>query len=440
MPKLTDRETKAAKVETGEKLLADGNGLYLRVRTGDTPKVWLFRFTLSGKTKKMQLGTYPLLSLAAARDEAARLAAMTKRGIDPVEERERETTRRAAAAKAEAAALAAEASRISVADLFERWASIDLIRRKDEGKEVRRMFNKDVLPFIGSMPAEDVRKGHITSITDALLARGTLRMAKVVFSLIRQMFGFAITRDIVESDPTSGIKKSAIGGADIERDRYLNEDEIRLLKTRLDALDTDMSEASRTAIWTILATCCRGGELAQARWEHIDFENRIWRIPPDVAKNEKEHRVFLSDFALRQFEVFRRLSKGSEWVMPARNKSPRGHVCPKSLAKQVADRQRGESEAMSKRTPATSSLLLPRGIWKPHDLRRTGATLMCNMGVLDGVADKCLNHKEPNRMRRIYLRHTHETAMREAWTLLGERLDLLTRADAGNVVTLKRMA
>ena len=56
--------------------------------------------------------------------------------------------------------------------------STDLINRKDQGAEARRMVLKDVLPFIGDLNIKDVRKGHITEITDRLLQRGVNRMAK----------------------------------------------------------------------------------------------------------------------------------------------------------------------------------------------------------------------------------------------------------------------
>lgn len=72
-----------------------------------------------------------------------------------------------------------------------------------------------------------------------------------------------------------------------------------------------------------------------------------------------------------------------------------------------------------------------------HDLRRTGASLMVALGVLPEVADKCLAHTEENKIRRIYLRHDYANEMREAWRLLGERLEMLTRTDAGNVVAVK---
>ena len=62
---------------------------------------------------------------------------------------------------------------------------------------------------------------------------------------------------------------------------------------------------------------------------------------------------------------------------------------------------------------------------------------MTALGVLPEVAEKCLNHTEESRVKRTYQRYSYDTEKREAWRLLGERLDLLTRSD-DNVVTLKR--
>jgi hypothetical protein len=54
------------------------------------------------------------------------------------------------------------------------------------------------------------------------------------------------------------------------------------------------------------------------------------------------------------------------------------------------------------------------------------------------VIERCLNHTEQDRMKRIYQRHSYQEEMREAWRLLGDRLALLTRADVSNVVRLER--
>lgn len=137
---------------------------------------------------------------------------------------------------------------------------------------MHRMFEKDVLPVIGALPAHLIRKSHITDITDAIEKRGAPRVAKMVFSSLRQMFRFALARDCVELDPTVPIIKAEIGGPNIERARVLSNDEIRQLAAALPS--SKLSPTSTVAVWIALATGCRIGELLKARWEHLALENR----------------------------------------------------------------------------------------------------------------------------------------------------------------------
>lgn len=336
-----------------------------------------------------------------------------------------------AQAKARIKQAEALSARITVADLFERWATVELIRRKDGGKEIRRMFAKDVLPIIGDLAVEDIRKGHVTAVTDALLARGVTRMAKMIFALIRQMFRFAVDRDIIEADPTAAIRKAKIGGKDVERDRVLSEDEIRTLYRQTPS--AGLLHTTEAAIWLALATGCRIGKLLRAEWRHVHPEAGEWFIPADNSKNGRPHTIYLSEFAARHFQALQAINGASKWCFPNRDDSD--NVCVKTVTKQLGDRQRGEASPMSRRSPHTNALTLPGGRWTPHDLRRTAATLMTALGVLPEVAEKCLNHTEESRVKRTYQRHSYEAEKREAWRLLGERLELLTRDDA-NVVTL----
>ena len=130
--------------------------------------------------------------------------------------------------------------------------------------------------------------------------------------------------------------------------------------------------------------------------------------------------------------------KPSPWVLPA-SRQGAGHVCLKSLAKQIGDRQRGDKIPMKNRAKLTQALELPKGKWTPHDLRRTGATLMGTLGVRPDVIEKCLNHVQQNRLVRIYQRQTLQAEQVEAWRLLGDRLELLTNSTE-NVVVLRRAA
>jgi len=445
MAKITDRQM-TAKPGASDKWLSEvaiwGHGSLVARITTSGERLFYFRYTnSSGERITYPIGTYSreglegTMTLAEAGLRAKELAGLHKAGIRDIREHlEAEESARIAARDAETARLAAEkaaieaeqarqAARKSVTELFEHWAKVDLINRKDGGAEVRRMFEKDVLPFLGKMAVADVKKGHITEVTDALLARGVNRMAKMIFSLMRQMFRFAVDRDLIEHDPTASIRKAKIGGKDVERDRVLSNDEICALAKLIP--DAGLLPSTEAAIWITLSTCCRIGELLNARWEQLDLGKGIWLIPSENSKNGKPHSIALSSFAIRQFGILKALSGHSEYCYPNTDNS--GPVCSKTVTKQLGDRQRLQGQGvLSNRSAKAQALLLPGGKWTPHDLRRTGATIMTALGVLPEVAERCLNHTEENKVKRTYQRHSYNKEMAEAWLILGRHLEQLT--------------
>ncbi len=442
MAKLTVKKLESlTSVHVGSRL-ADENSLYGLVkgsREGVTVMFrWRYRF--DRKLHDYSCGTWPKKSLKEIRDQCDSARQLLAAGKDPNKEKhianlDKKAEQAEAVAKAQLriAHVEAQQARITVLDLFERWATVELIRRKDGGKEIRRMFQKDVLPKLGQLAVEDVRKGHITAITDVLLARGVTRMAKLIFSLIRQMFRYAVDRDIIEHDPTASIRKARIGGKTTERDRVLSEEEIRDLSLQLPS--AKIATTTECALWLVLSTGCRIGELLRAEWKDVKADSGAWVIPAENSKNGKPHTVYLSDFALRYFKALQAINGSSSWCFP--NRLGNAHVCVKTVTKQLGDRQLAENTTpLSGRSSQTDALYLSGGKWTPHDLRRTAATLMTALGVLPDVAEKCLNHTEESRVKRTYQRYNYDAEKREAWQLLGNRLKLLTRNEQ-NVVTLK---
>lgn len=435
--------------DVGQRYSAEGMRATVRPAGAAVSVQFTWRYRYSGKTREIAVGTWPKLSLAEVRQERKTLADTLARGQDPAELRavvklqaRAEVHEAGAQAQARIEAAAAMQARMTVKELFGKWEQSALSARKDKGAEVRRSFEKDVLPAIGDMAAEDVRRVDVARILDGVVSRDARILARNLLGDIRQMYGFGIARGLLEIDPTSHMKRDSYGKK-VERDRVLTDAEIKALAKALPA--ANMATTAELAIWVQLATCCRVGELLQARWEDVDLDGRAWRISADVAKNEHEHTVHLSEFALKKFQALRALtgvtvvdgsSKPGVWVMPARNGE--GHVDIKSLTKQIGDRQRGDKDAMSKRSAHGKALILAGGKWTPHDLRRTGATIMVGLGVLPEVVERCLNHREQNRVKRIYQRHDYKKEMRDAWQLLGERIEaLLAVKDTAKVVALQ---
>lgn len=444
MATLTTKTLEALKPTDKGARLPDGESMFGIVRTfKQTPEAvsvdFEWRYSFGGKIRHARIGSWPKMTLKAIRSERDSLREKIKSGFDPLADKEADRLKKQAD-QIEAKQsqidrlqeLAAKDARMTVRGLFELWQRTDLKKRQDGGSEALRAFEADVFPLIGDVAAADVTKAHIQRIVDTMLTRGVKRMTERVFSDLRQLFGFAMDRDHIESDPTARIKKHKIGGS-VERDRVLSEAELIEFFQRLPL--SGLVESSQRALTIQLTTITRIGEVLGARWEHVDFERRIWTLPE--TKNGKRHTVHLNDMALRQFEALRQHSGLTEWVFPASRLN--GPVCPKTVTKQVADRQRGDGEPMSGRSKQTDSLALAGGQWRPHDLRRTGATLMAELGVLPEVIERCLNHTEQTKVKRIYQRAQYEAPMREAWQRLGDRLALLADKP-GNVVTLARAA
>ncbi|WP_340123844.1 tyrosine-type recombinase/integrase [Methylobacter svalbardensis] len=418
------------KATESEQLIKDGGGLFVRIRPAANGGGISFRlaYRFEGKLKWADLKAK---ALPEARTERDTLKALLKTGVDPKLEKALEKERNRQQQLDEQEAITKIKARVTVNDLFIRWCDIDLINRKDRA-EIVRMFNKDVLPVLGDLFVEDVRKGHIGLVIDKLKIRGVNHLARNLLKLMRQMFRFAVSRDVIEFDPTASLSVAKMTTKPTERDRTLTELEIRALARQLP--DANLLKSTECAVWIALSTMCRIGELSKAKFSEINFELNTWTIPAANSKNGKAHTIYLSDFALQQFKTLTHVASNDTWIFPNRDNS--NNVCEKSITIQIRGRQ--SENILSNRSQDNQALVLTGGKWTPHDLRRTGATMMGDLGVAPDVIEKCLNHTEENKVKRIYQRQKLEVEQLNAWRVLGDRLNLLVNADTSNVVLLHK--
>jgi integrase len=431
-----------------------------------------FRYTTpDGVRARLLIGPYSpsgdaleSFTVQQARDRARDLAGLYRAGVTDLRAHFEQKKRDAEAAEAERrlAAVAARreaerqaleaARRVTVRELFERWQRTELqphtladgsrTGRKDGGQWVRESFERRVFPALGDRAAADVTRADLLAILDDAKAAGRRRTANVLLADLRQMWRFAVEREIVGANPLAGIKRSKIGGADVERDRVLDDDELRALARALPT--ARLAPRTEVAIRLILATAVRVGEAMGARWEHVDLAGRRWHLPE--TKNGREHTIHLSDFALAQFEALAQLreacadGKPSPWVFPATDPALPVHV--KSFGKQLSDRQREPERRIQHRSKATQSLALPGGRWTAHDLRRSAATIMARLGISTDTIDECLNHKLARKVARVYIRDRREAAQAHAFDAMGAHLQRLFEGaeHSANVVPLRAAA
>jgi integrase len=271
---------------------------------------------------------------------------------------------------------------------------------------------------------------------------------------MKQMFAFALNRDLIARNPLDTVTKRMVGGGDVERERILSAEELQTLVELLP--DAGLNKRTEIALWLILATGCRIGELMGATWNNpkadvdtlkataeaeavklgfVNLAARTWHITE--TKNQRDHTIHLSDFAADKFYQLLTIRGAADWCFP--NSLESGPVCVKSFGKQLSDRQRPAERRMKNRTSKTESLILPGGRWTAHDLRRTVASLMAVLGFSGDTIDECLNHKIESRVRRVYVRDRRLQDQARAFDALGARLAEIEggKVSGGNVIAFK---
>lgn len=408
--KLTDKHLRNLKPADAEQTLGDGGGLWIRVLPAANGGAinFYYRYTFNGKERRYNCGTYPDTSLSQARNRRNEARKLVKSGIDPTHHEETAKAKRSAAQ-------ALERMEKTVEGLLDDWKRVYLsAHRKDGGAEVEAAMRRDVIPLLGKMRARDVKLAHVNQVIDRVLERGARRTANVLLSLMRQMFRHGLGRSIVDTDPTLALSKKQAGGKETPVDRNLSFDEIAELSAKLVA--SDLHEKMRAAIWYLLATGARIGELLKARWADINEREKTWMIPAENSKNGRPHLIHLSTFAMKQVKTMKEFKEGP-FLLCGRDTD--AGMSDKTVSKAIRDRIR--KEPLKKRTPRSGTLLLSGGEWSPHDLRRTMASRMGDLKIEPHVIERCLNHVQQGIVG-VYQRQEYMKERKAAYDKWGSEL------------------
>ncbi len=342
----------------------------------------MVRYRRAGLYRRLKIGTLPPLSLADARDLAAKALSEVTLGLDP--------------------ALAREEARgaATFAALAQTYLEKHALPKKRTAREDERIISVELLPRWRGQQAKEIKTADVISLLDRIASRPAPIMANRTLALIRKIFNFGITRRIVEVNPCHLVERP---GQERRRDRVLSEDEIRALWNALDA----EPEKVAGALKLLLLTAQRKSEVLRMRWQDVDAS--WWTIPAEFAKNRLAHRVPLSPQAKAILSTLQ-TNASEPWVFPGRN-----HVGSKPLSN--IERTLMRAKARSKVANCT-----------PHDFRRTAASLMTGMGVSRLTVKKLLNHVD-NEITAVYDRHSYDSEKRLALETWGRRVETIVSGE-----------
>lgn len=419
MPKieLTDRFCRAAKPVSGpqtEFFDTSTKGLSLIASAGGTRTFYLHYTRGDGKRQRMKLGTYPEISLAKARERAREGRGDIGDGKDPVAEKR------------------AQAAAMTVSELVESYIERHASTRKSADHIARRL-RRDVSDVIGSIKLADLHRRDLTKCVDTVIDRGSPIAANRVFAAIRALMRWAVARGDLDHNLAEGMRRPV--EKEPQRDRVLTADEIRIVWAALP--DAGMRESTKRILRLCLITGQRVGEVVGMTRAELDLANAIWTIPAERTKNAQEHVVPLSGLAVdtikAQLEDVEALAERKGRAVP-----PFVFPGPGARAAVRADSipQAVSREKVTKRGKTT---LLGVEPFTPHDLRRTAATHMEEIGISPFQIAHVLNHVSATKSSitsRVYARYDYGREKREALDLWADRLAGIIEGK-GDVVPLR---
>ena len=354
---LTDTKIKSLKPKADRYRVSDTGGLLLEVMASGS-KIWRYRYQLHGvRQPTLTIGNYPEISLADARSQRDEWSAMVAKGESP-----------------KRAVQAAKTEKLNTVSVFaEAWIAEQLPGKSAHYQTtMRRILDKDVLPWLGGMPLADVKPADVLELCDRIKSRGSPKMALLTRGVLKRMYDFAIARGLVEGNPAAALVARFIATEE-SRTRVLSEKEIGEVMRAVYA--SDIRRPLKLALHLLAVTMVRKAELTESTWSEIDLDAGIWDIPAERMKKSQPHRVYLSRQAKELLNELRSLSGRSLYLFP----SSRGE----------ADRPISKSTL----NQAVRALSLDVQHFVLHDFRRTASTHLHEMGFPSDAIEKALAHK-----------------------------------------------
>jgi integrase len=271
-------------------------------------------------------------------------------------------------------------------------------RMAESTRSMRRaIFDRDILPVWKNRLLAEITPEDLRAICLKVKERGAPATAIHVRDIVKQIYGFAILHGEKVANPADDVGPASIATF-TPKDRALSPAEIRIVLRELEHVPT--LPTIRLGLKLILLTMVRKSELLDAVWEEVDFEKAVWSIPKERMKRGKAHNVYLSRQSLDIIIALKTCAGNSRYLLPSRYDSD----APMSRATfnriTMAVLQRAQKQELS---------LEPFTV---HDLRRTGSTLLNELGFNSDWIEKCLAHEEGRSSRGVYNKAEYEQQRR----------------------------
>ena len=396
---LTDTALKNLKPKSAQNKVADRDGMYVTVSPVGTV-TFRYDYRLNGRRETLTIGRYGPdgLSLARARERCLEARRAVVEGRSPSQEKQRQK-RRLAEAK-------------TFGEFTARWAAE--ARMADSTRSMRKsILDRDILPVFQNRLLTEITADDLRGLCNKVKGRGAPATAIHVRDIVKQVYGFAILHGEKVANPADDVGPSSIATF-VPKDRALSPSEIRIMLSQMEHVAS--YPTIKLGLRLILLTLVRKSELIHATWDEVDFEKALWSIPKERMKASKAHNIYLSQQALDIMVALRTCAGGSRYLIPSR------YDADKCMSNATLNRV---TQLIVERAKTNS---LPLELFTVHDLRRTGSTILNELGFNSDWIEKCLAHEDGRSSRGVYNKAEYAEQRRH---MLQEWADMIDAWTAG---------
>jgi integrase len=305
---------------------ADGGGLYLQVSAYDT-KAWIFRYTISSKSREMGLGPLHTVSLAEAREAARECRKMIREGLDPISQRRAEkAARKLQDAQAMTFRQCAEAY---IRSHSGGWRNI---KHTSQWGSTLKTY---AYPIFGDVSVDAVDTAMVVKAIEPIWTSKT-ETATRVRGRIEAILDWAKASGYRHGENParwrghiSNLLPKPSKVAKVKHFAALPYDEIGAFMVKL----RERGAIAARGLEFLILTAARTSEVLGARWDEIDFAGKLWVVSADRMKSDKEHRVPLSADALTVLQSMSE-TRQSDFIFPGqRPKGPLSNMVRTAVQK-----------------------------------------------------------------------------------------------------------
>ena len=300
----------------------------------------------------------------------------------------------------------------SFGEFGERWLTGAVMAESTRAMR-RAIIERELVPTYKNRLLHEITPDDLRALCSKIVDRGAPATAIHVRDIVKQIYGFAILHGEKVANPADEVGPASIATF-VPKDRALTPTEIRMMLKQLEHVAT--LPTIRLGMRLFLLTMVRKSELQDATWDEVDFENAVWSIPKERMKWSKAHNVYLSRQSLDIMIALKTCAGNSRYLLPSRYDAdaPMSRATFNRITYAVVERAKAEG--------------LPLEPFTVHDLRRTGSTLLNEMGFNSDWIEKCLAHEDGRSSRGVYNKAEYEPQRRH---MMQEWADIIDAWVAG---------